>query len=76
MLDHSCIRYQDLSQNRALFISDIHGEGELLKELLRKVHYVPGQDSLFLLGDLTAAGRNHSAADEAGISADAAVADQ
>ena len=57
MLDHSCIRYQDLSQNRALFISDIHGEGELLKELLRKVHYVPGQDSLFLLGDLIEKGR-------------------
>ena len=37
MLDHSCIRYQDLSQNRALFISDIHGEGELLKELLLKI---------------------------------------
>lgn len=57
MLDHSCIRYQDLSQNRALFISDIHGEDELLKELLRKVHYVPGQDSLFLLGDLIEKGR-------------------
>lgn len=52
MLDPSCIRYQDLSESRALFISDIHGEAELLKELLNKVHYVPGQDSLFLLGDL------------------------
>lgn len=57
MLDLSCIRYQDLSQSRALFISDIHGEGELLKALLHKVRYVPGQDYLFLLGDLIEKGR-------------------
>ena len=52
MLDRSLLRIQDLRDHRAIFISDIHGEKDLLEVLLEKVHYIPGQDTLFLLGDL------------------------
>ena len=57
MLDRSLFRIQDLSDHRAIFISDIHGEKDLLEALLEKVHYIPGQDTLFLLGDLIEKGR-------------------
>lgn len=52
MLDRSQLRIQDLHSYRALFISDIHGEKDLLEALLKKADYVPGKDFLFLLGDL------------------------
>lgn len=52
MLDRSQLRIQDLHSHRALFISDIHGEKDLLEALLKKADYVPGKDFLFLLGDL------------------------
>lgn len=52
MLDRSLLRIQDLRDHRVIFISDIHGEKDLLEVLLEKVHYIPGQDTLFLLGDL------------------------
>lgn len=36
---------------RRLAISDIHGEGHRLLQVLDKAHYEPGTDRLFLLGD-------------------------
>ena len=41
-----------LFDGREILISDIHGDYEALKALLKKVNYVPGQDRLILLGDL------------------------
>ncbi len=37
---------------RTLIISDIHGRLDLYEALLKKCHYIPGQDRLILLGDL------------------------
>ena len=36
---------------RRLAVSDIHGEGHRLLQVLEKAHYEPGNDRLFLLGD-------------------------
>lgn len=36
---------------RRLACSDIHGEGHRLLQVLKKAHYEPGKDRLFLLGD-------------------------
>lgn len=36
---------------RRLAVSDIHGEGHRLLQVLEKAHYEPGSDRLFLLGD-------------------------
>lgn len=37
--------------DRRLAVSDIHGEGHRLLQVLEKAHYEPGNDRLFLLGD-------------------------
>ena len=37
---------------RKIVISDIHGNLDLYKKLLEKIHYMPNEDCLILLGDL------------------------
>ena len=39
------------TNKRILAISDIHGNGHLLKELLERAKYSPTEDQLVLLGD-------------------------
>lgn len=41
---------------RLIAVSDIHGHLTLLRALLEKVHYIPGGDLLFLVGDLVEKG--------------------
>lgn len=47
-----------LKQRRAIVISDIHGNLQLLKRLLKKCQYQQGKDYLLLLGDMVEKGPN------------------
>lgn len=47
---------------RLIAVSDIHGHLTLLRALLEKVHYIPGGDLLFLVGDLVEKGPENLAA--------------
>ncbi len=44
---------------RALFISDIHGNLTVLKQLLENVNYNPDDDFLFILGDIIEKGKEN-----------------
>ncbi len=42
----------NLRGRRAIFLSDVHGELPVLQQLLRQIDFRPGNDLLFVLGDL------------------------
>lgn len=46
---------------RTIVISDIHGSLDIYQALLKKCHYIPGQDRLILLGDLMEKGNQNLA---------------
>ena len=46
----------EISAERILVISDIHGSLGLFRELLEKMEYRPGQDALVILGDIVRKG--------------------
>lgn len=50
------------ADRRLIAVSDIHGHLALLRALLEKVHYIPGGDLLFLVGDLVEKGPENLAA--------------
>lgn len=45
------VQRAELHTRRVLAVSDIHGDRELFLHLLDKLRYVPGEDTLVLLGD-------------------------
>jgi len=56
---NTVIRYTDFApHSRILVVSDIHGHADLLRRLLRKADYRPGEDYLILLGDLIEKGED------------------
>ncbi len=48
-----------LKTGRTLVTSDIHGKSDLLKALLEKLEYKPGEDTLVIIGDLVQKGRQN-----------------
>lgn len=48
-----------LKTKRTLVVSDIHGSLDLLRALLEKLSYKPGEDTLVILGDLVQKGRQN-----------------
>lgn len=47
-----------LKDRRILVVSDIHGNGHLLKKLLKRAVYQPGEDALVILGDIIEKGND------------------
>ena len=56
MRRHIQIQNLETKAKRKIVVSDIHGNLDGYKNLLKKVHYVPNEDCLILLGDLVEKG--------------------
>lgn len=49
--DAFCVRHVQTAGRRCIFVSDIHGEADLLRQVLEKAQFC-GEDLLFVLGDI------------------------